>query len=145
MAELENLRIQLPARAENVAGVRRSVAEHAEKLGASARVVDDLRIVVGEACANVVRHAYVDSEEPGSLEVELLPTLDELRVVIRDRGAGICPRPDSELPSMKMGLPVIGALSESFMLSSVRGGGTELSVQFSLGTASGSAGFRPAA
>jgi serine/threonine-protein kinase RsbW len=145
MEEVENLRIKLPARAENVADVRHQAAAHAAKLGASARVIEDLTIVVGEACANVVRHAYMDYEEPGSLEVELHPTLNELRVVIRDRGAGICPHPDSDIPSLKMGLPLIGALSKSFMLRSVRGEGTELSVQFPLGAGPGSAGFQATA
>lgn len=133
MKEAEGLRIKLPARAENLSVIRRDVAAHAEKLGMIAVNVADLKTVVSEACANIVRHAYEDREGDGPLEVELSAEEGEVSLVVRDFGAGICPQPDSDTPSLRMGLPVIGVLSKSFLLSSVRGKGTELTIRMALG------------
>ena len=133
MKKAEGLRIKLPARAENLYVIRRDIAARAEKLGMIAANVADLKTVVSEACANVVRHAYEDREGDGLLEVELSAEDGEVILVVRDFGAGICPQPDSETPSLRMGLPVIGVLSNSFLLSSVRGKGTELTIKLALG------------
>jgi anti-sigma regulatory factor (Ser/Thr protein kinase) len=134
MKLVDGLQIKLPARAENLYVIRRDVAAHAEKLGMIAVNVADLKIVVSEACANVVRHAYEDRGGNGSLEVELSAEEQELSLVVRDFGVGICPKPDSDTPSLRMGLPVIGALSTSFLLSSVRDRGTEIRVRLPLGS-----------
>jgi anti-sigma regulatory factor (Ser/Thr protein kinase) len=80
-----------------------------------------------------VRHAYEDREGDGLLEVELSAEDGEVILVVRDFGAGVRPQPDSETPSLRMGLPVIGVLSNSFLLSSARGKGTELTIKLALG------------
>jgi anti-sigma regulatory factor (Ser/Thr protein kinase) len=91
-------------------------------------VLVDLKTVVSEACANVVHYAYGD-EGDGPLEVELLHGDAALTVFVRDQGEGICPRPDSDVPTMKLGLPLIGAISSRLRLTSERGRGTELEVE----------------
>ena len=91
--------------------------------------IDDLATLTTEAASNAIRYAYEEGEA-GELRVELLgPERDELRLVVRDWGGGIRPRLDRELPSMRMGLPIIGALSRGFTLDSVLGGGTRLEVR----------------
>ena len=77
--------------------------------------VADLKTVVTEACMNVVVHAY--EEEPGPLEVDAYREDDALVVVVRDHGAGIRPRADASRESLRMGLPLIAALSSSFEIS----------------------------
>lgn len=123
--------MELPAQPDAVPKVRQEVEEHATKLGISQKNLSDLKTVVSEACSNVVRYAYEDDED-GPLEVELVPNGDSLKVLVRDRGCGIAPKPDSELPSLHMGLPIIGALSSRFVLSSERGGGTQLEIHVPL-------------
>jgi anti-sigma regulatory factor (Ser/Thr protein kinase) len=123
--------MELPAQPDAVPKVRQEVEEHAIRLGISQKNLSDLKTVVSEACSNVVRYAYEDDEE-GSLEVELIPAGDCLKVLVRDRGCGIAPKPDSELPSLHMGLPIIGALSSRFVLSSERGSGTQLEIHVPL-------------
>lgn len=72
-------------------------------------------------------HAYQD--EDGTVEVTVAGhAADEVEIVVRDFGSGIFPRPDADLPSLKIGLPIIAALSRSFCLSSRRGEGTTLKV-----------------
>jgi anti-sigma regulatory factor (Ser/Thr protein kinase) len=123
--------MSLPARAENVAVVRHALAGLAERIGMDEPGIADLKTVATEACMNVVVHAYPGSE-PGLLEVEAVPEMDGLTVVVRDFGMGIQPRPDIDRPSLRIGLTLIAALSRSF---EIRGGadrGTEIRMHLPL-------------
>jgi anti-sigma regulatory factor (Ser/Thr protein kinase) len=126
------LHIAVPAQPENVSVVRQAIATRAEKLGMTESRIDDLKIAVSEACANVVLHAYEDRPEPGPLEVELTPGEGELSVVVRDFGGGILPRISNPRSSLRMGLALIGVLSSRFQLTSTRGQGTEIRIQLPL-------------
>lgn len=123
------LRLVLPARAENVIVVRQAVAGLGEALGLRPQRVDDLKAAVTEACNNVVIHAYED--EPGPLEVSAVSGEDEVEVAISDQGRGFKPHADqSGAPSLGIGLPLIASLSDSF---EIRGGarqGTRTIVRF---------------
>jgi serine/threonine-protein kinase RsbW len=125
------LQISLPARAENVAVVRHAIAGLAERIGMDESATADLKTVVTEACMNVVVHAYPEGEI-GLLEIEAVPDLDGLTVVVRDFGGGISPRPGVDRPSLRIGLALIAALSSSF---EIRGGveqGTEIRMHLPL-------------
>jgi serine/threonine-protein kinase RsbW len=118
------LLFSLPAKAENVAIVRHAVGGLAETLGMDPIAVSDLKTIVTEACTNVALHAY--GEEGGPLEVEVLPDVDGITVAIRDRGSGIRPQPDLEESRLRLGLPLIAALSTRFSISGGTGDGTEV-------------------
>jgi anti-sigma regulatory factor (Ser/Thr protein kinase) len=124
------LQMRLPAKAENVAVVRHALAGLAEQVGMDEIGVADLKTVVTEACMNVVVHAYADDEGP--LIVEAEPDTELLTVVVKDSGAGISPRADSERASLKLGLSLIAALSSSFSISGGLGQGTEVIVRIPL-------------
>jgi serine/threonine-protein kinase RsbW len=124
------LELELPARAENVAIVRHALAGLAEAMDMEADRVADLKTVVTEACMNVVIHAY--EGEPGPLEVNAHRDEELLVVVVRDQGAGIRPRPESRRQSLKMGLPLIAALSSSFEIRGGPGRGTEVTMRVAM-------------
>jgi serine/threonine-protein kinase RsbW len=128
----DGLRLKLPALSENLALVRAAVAERAEAYGVTAPAVEDLKTVVSEACANVVLHAYVGAADPGPLEVEMTRDAEWVRVVVRDRGAGVRPQAKTMEARLKLGLLLIGAISHGFQLRSVRDRGTELSIDLAL-------------
>ncbi|HEY6551008.1 MAG TPA: ATP-binding protein [Solirubrobacterales bacterium] len=132
----DRLHITLPAQADSLPIARRAIVAHAEKLGIARAGIADLKTVVSEACANVVRHAYQEEDEPGTFEVDLNPTAQELNMVVRDFGGGIRPWPSAEVPSLRLGLPIIGALSSSFQLVSVLSGGMEITIRFACTEAS---------
>jgi anti-sigma regulatory factor (Ser/Thr protein kinase) len=113
------------ASAQSPATVRRAIEAHCEPLGIARETVDALKTIATEACANVVNYAYGDEVE-GPLEVDLLCGREALTLLVRDRGMGICPQPETEAPSLKLGLPLIGVLSNRMRLCSERGRGTEL-------------------
>ena len=125
-----DLKLVLPAEAKNVGVVRHALAGLAEAVGMDPGRIGDLKTVVTEACMNAVVHAY--EESPGSIEVDAQREDDSLVVVVRDRGAGIRPRADVQRESLRMGLPLIAALSSSFELSGAPGKGTIVTMRVSL-------------
>ena len=104
------LRLVVPAEAANVALVRHSLAGLAEACGMDPAAISDLKTVVTEACMNVVAHAYGESDT-GLLEVEAWPEDECLAVCVRDYGSGIRPLADVERRSLRLGLPLIAALT----------------------------------
>ncbi len=141
MSEPDVLQIILPARTENVAVVRHALAGLAESLGMEDERIGDLKTVVTEACMNVVVHAY---EGEGPLEVEARPDEGGLTVVVRDYGGGIRPRADIDRPSLKLGLPLIAALSHSFEIAGGIDRGTRISMRLQLTTSDTPRGEEPA-
>lgn len=126
----DRFHITLPAQPDSLPLARRAIVAHAEKLGIARAGIADLKTVVSEACANVVRHAYEEHDQAGTLEVDLSAGAQELSMVVRDFGGGIRPLSSDDVPSMRLGLPIIGALSSSFRLVSVLSGGTEITIRF---------------
>jgi serine/threonine-protein kinase RsbW len=113
----------LPARAENVPLIRHALAGLAEELGMGPGEVADLKTVVTEACTNVVIHAY-EPGDVGPLSVSAAPEDDAIVVTVRDFGQGIRPLADVERRSLRLGLPLIAALSRGFEIEARTGGGT---------------------
>lgn len=117
MSQAPDLQLLVPARAENVAVVRHAFGGLADALDLPEQIAADIKLAVTEACTNVVLHAY--GEDDGPLEVDASIAGEEIVIVVRDRGAGIHPRPDS--PGLGLGLPLIATLSQSLELE----GGTD--------------------
>jgi serine/threonine-protein kinase RsbW len=93
------------ARLESLPLVFKLVDGFAARAGLAPALAHDLRLVVEEACVNVVHHAYA-GQPPGELTVAI--ALDtaarpaELRISLRDRGVPFdplaLPAPDPTLP-----------------------------------------------
>jgi serine/threonine-protein kinase RsbW len=124
------LELTLPAKAENVAIVRHAVAGLAEALAMDSPGVADLKTAVTEACMNVVVHAYED--EIGPMQVDASSDQQALIVIVRDQGSGIRPRAEAERPSLRLGLPLIAALTSSFAISGGPGRGTQVTMRMPL-------------
>lgn len=119
------LSIRVPAKAAQIALIRAELAEYAHGVGIGASGIEDAQTIVTEACGNSIKHAYGDSAD-GCIEISANVEDEELRLVVRDFGRGVGPRTATASPSLHAGLSIIGALSNSFRLSSRRGAGTEL-------------------
>jgi serine/threonine-protein kinase RsbW len=122
----------LPAKAESVPLVRHALAGLAEALEMRPSEVADLKTVVTEACTNVVIHAYRGGDGADPLEVHAWPNGECLVVTVRDFGDGIRPLADVENRSLRLGLPLIAALTESFEISGGPGHGTEVTMRVPL-------------
>ncbi len=120
----------VPAVAENVAPLRHAVVEMAQIHGADDGVMTDLALAVGEACANVVVHAYPPGDV-GPLIVQATIEANEMMVAVIDQGQGMTPRPDS--PGLGLGLPLIANLSDRLEIQEgPQGVGTQLEMVFAL-------------
>jgi anti-sigma regulatory factor (Ser/Thr protein kinase) len=124
-----DIELSLAARAENVAIVRHALGGVGDVLGLDPEVLDDIRLAVSEACANVVVHAYSDDAD-GLLIVQVFLDADAVRVAVRDHGHGMAPRADS--PGLGVGLPLIASLARTLELSATPAGGTEVRMTFDL-------------
>jgi serine/threonine-protein kinase RsbW len=124
------LQLALPARAENVIVVRQAVSGLGEALELSEQRVDDLKVVVTEACNNVVMHAYED--EPGPLVVSAISSSEAVEVTVADRGRGFQPQASAQENSLGLGLPLIASLSDSFEIRGGSGAGTRIKIRFNL-------------
>ncbi|MGE0298308.1 SpoIIE family protein phosphatase [Pseudonocardia sp.] len=82
----EPLHLRIPARAEELRGLRRSITEWMTAAGLAREPADDLQLAVGEAVANSVEHAYPEGTT-GAVEVELrLGPGGAIDVLVRDFG-----------------------------------------------------------
>jgi serine/threonine-protein kinase RsbW len=125
---MADVQLTLPARPENVAVVRHALGGLGEALALDPQTLSDVKLAVTEACTNVVVHAYGDGDGP----MEVAASVDDhvLRVVVRDEGLGILPRPDS--PGLGLGLPLIATLTESLELGKGSDDRTEVTMVFRL-------------
>jgi serine/threonine-protein kinase RsbW len=127
-ADESRLQLELPARPESVRVLRGMAAAVAVAVGAPPALLDDLRLAVTEAAANVVIHAYRHLAQPGSIELEMWCARDELRVAVRDRGLGPDPRLDS--CGLGLGVGLMGSVSDGCRIARRAGGGTEVELRF---------------
>jgi serine/threonine-protein kinase RsbW len=121
-----DIRLRLPARAENIAVVRHVIGALGEALDLPPPTVDDMRLAVTEACTNVVRHAYERAD--GHIEVVIRPAGEAIHVIVADEGRGIGASPDVSGPGF--GLPLIAALADSLEIDHAPHAGSRLLMSF---------------
>jgi serine/threonine-protein kinase RsbW len=109
----EVLDLTVPADIDRVRELRHLARSYAEEHGVLRP--DDVALAVGEACCNVVVHAYLD-RDVGDMCLHCSCTPDEIEIVVEDHGNGLVPRPDS--PGLGLGLPIIAQLADDFEVDS---------------------------
>jgi serine/threonine-protein kinase RsbW len=129
MTAVADVSLVVPAVPDSIAVIRQTVSGICEALGADSRTVGDIKLAATEACTNVVLHAYANGGA-GTIEIDAYAAEDELRLLVRDRGAGMTPAPLAE--GLGLGLPLIAALTSSLTIVEPEDGGTQISMTFSL-------------
>ena len=84
ISEIDPLELVLPAQSWALERIRDAMRPWLSAVGAEPRVVADLLIAVGEACTNVVEHAY--GPEGGIMTVCLELQLPDVVATVRDMG-----------------------------------------------------------
>jgi PAS domain S-box-containing protein len=79
------LRLLLPAEPSVLAPLRQTVRRWLREIGAPPGVANEILVACGEACANVIQHAYGGRE--GVLDVELSVLDGTVEVIVRDEGS----------------------------------------------------------
>src|SRR3954466_3076673 len=134
-----DVKLTLPARAENVSVIRHVLGAFAEALRLSDDLIEDLRLAVTEACTNVVRHAY-PSDVAGPDEISIRPTDELVSVVVADHERASGTSSDTTGPGL--GLPLIAAIADEVELQPVPAGGSRVAMAFSR-PGGGAAGCAP--
>ena len=89
-SQVDGLALRLPANADQVPVARRTVADFCERCGLPAPLIDDVKLVVTEACTNVVVHAYDGAAtRAGMFEVRAQLEPGVLLLSVSDQGRGI--------------------------------------------------------
>jgi serine phosphatase RsbU (regulator of sigma subunit)/anti-sigma regulatory factor (Ser/Thr protein kinase) len=82
----DSFEMTLPAEARNLRIVRTALRAWMREVGVSDTVIDDIIVACGEACANVVQHAYAEAPGPGPMQVETRVVDGSVELVVRDQG-----------------------------------------------------------
>jgi anti-sigma regulatory factor (Ser/Thr protein kinase) len=134
------LRLGLAARAENLALVRQALAGLADAVAIDDGPLADLKQIATEACMNAVVHAYPGGEE-GRVDVVAVATDQLVELRVRDWGVGFRPRPAEPEGSLRLGLPLIATIADSFEIASPPDGGTSLVARIRLSGNNGDGDF----
>jgi anti-anti-sigma factor len=134
------LRLELAADPTQLSTLRRAVQRWADEALLAPDATEDLQLVVGEAAANAVEHAYPENERTGRVLVGIDPGTDgSLTVTVTDTGTW---RPVSNDPGFRgRGLQMISMLSSDVDL---KPGGAGTVLRFRLPPAAISAAGPPA-
>jgi serine/threonine-protein kinase RsbW len=130
--QANGLALRLPAEATQVSVARRAVADFCELSGVPAPLIDDVKLVVTEACTNVVLHAYEGlPAEPRMFDLSAQVDGDSLVVTVGDQGRGIAaPSPNRGLGlGLRLALQLAGAVQTR---DDTEGIGTRLTMRFAL-------------
>ncbi|EWT02001.1 membrane protein [Intrasporangium oryzae NRRL B-24470] len=111
--------LSLPAEARMLVQVRETMRRWLRESGVPSKDADEILIACGEACANVVRHAY--GAHPGDMGVEARLVDGSVEVLVRDDGAW---RPAADRGG-GWGLQLMSALMDSVDVEH-REGGTDV-------------------
>ncbi len=118
-----------PAGPATPSAARRAIRDFLHSLGADPRAFSDVLLALSEVVTNAVVHGY-RNEAGGEVRVAARQSSAGLLLSVADRGRGMAPRHDS--PGLGLGLPLVGRIAKQVDITAEAGGGTVVSMCFSL-------------
>jgi len=89
LPEPEVINLSIPAKNKYIVSARLNIAWVGKIMELSVDEIDDLKIVIAEACINAIQHAYHNnSAEKNKIEICYSVYPDKLRLKINDKGQG---------------------------------------------------------
>jgi anti-sigma regulatory factor (Ser/Thr protein kinase) len=127
------LTLTVPADSRYVTLVRATATAFLASLGVLRDDIFDVGLVVGEACSNVVRHAYLTRDETYRVELTLAPGGVVIRVIDHGRGmdSSRLRRPDPCRPN-GWGIWLVEHLAARVSIRPVYPSGTELCAELAV-------------
>ncbi|MGD9496638.1 MAG: ATP-binding protein [Armatimonadota bacterium] len=128
------VQLVLPGWAEYLQVVRLATGGVAARAGLSVDEIEDLKVAVGEACTNVIDHAFDSDTDPADRRITLRMTVrnNEMTVEVEDEGKGFDP---AELARERrngvegeggLGFWLMEELTDSLRVESAPGSGTRV-------------------
>jgi serine/threonine-protein kinase RsbW len=127
------LTLTVPSGSRYVATVRSIATSLLDSLEVDPGDVYDISLILGEACANVVRHAYSSRRETYLVRLDLIP--GGIAITVTDHGRGFDPsrvRAPDPLRPHGWGIWLIGQISDRVEVRPVSPHGTEVYVEKTL-------------
>ncbi|KNF07317.1 serine-protein kinase RsbW [Gottschalkia purinilytica] len=123
------LKFSIPNKPEYVSVIRLTTSAIASRIGFNIDEIDDIKVSIGEACTNIIKHGLEGKEE--NFDIEYVVSTDRLDIILRDNGKGfdtsIIEEPGSEeLRESGLGIFIIKSLMDEVEINSSEGRGTEI-------------------
>ena len=119
------LALSVPAEADQLTAIRQAACAFAEQHRVGRPV--DVALAVGEACANVITHAYRDRSS-GPLHLSGDVDAERVYLAVADEGSGLAAHPRS--PGFGLGLPIIARVTDHFEITQRAPSGTTVVMGF---------------
>jgi serine/threonine-protein kinase RsbW len=126
--EAATFNTSFPAGPATPSAARHALRDFLRPLGADPRALADVLLALSEVVTNAVVHGY--RGDAGEVRVEAEHSDDRLLLSVADQGRGMSPRADS--PGLGVGLPLVGTIAKKLDITAEVGGGTLVSMCFSL-------------
>ena len=81
---IEEQYLQLPGTPDSLPRIREAVVDAAEKCGFDGAEVAKIEMAVGEACSNIIEHAYLTQPLRHEIEVSVITFADRIEVTVND-------------------------------------------------------------
>ncbi len=119
--------------AEYMSVIRLTTSAVSSKVGFDIEEIDDIKVSIGEACNNIIKHGLED--ENGSFNIEYSVYEDKLVISVKDSGSGFDtseikePKMDSNVDKIDedgLGIFIIKSLMDEVVINSDKENGTEI-------------------
>ena len=119
--------------AEYMSVIRLTTSAVSSKVGFDVEEIDDIKVSIGEACTNVIKHGLNDGK--GSINIEYTLYDDKITISVKDTGTGFDlskikePKLESNLESLDdsgLGIFIIKSLMDEVEIKSSEESGTEI-------------------
>lgn len=128
-ADAPDAELRAPAVRESVGIARQMLLALGEHVGFDDERNGDMAVAAGEACNNVVNHAY-GGDGSGPLTVAAWVRSGALEVVVRDEGAGFVPAYSDDSRGLGLGLPLMIAIADAVTFGRSPAGENEVRLRF---------------
>ena len=135
MADKINLNISSSKEdtAEYMSVIRLTTSAVASKVGFDIEEIDDVKVAIGEACNNIIRHGLDEGKECFNIEYSIYE--DKLTISVKDDGCGFDtseikePKIDGNVEKLDesgLGIFIIKSLMDEVTINSDKENGTEI-------------------
>lgn len=132
--DADTIKLVLPGRSEYLQVARLTTGGVAARTSLTVDDIEDLKVAVGEACTNVIDHAFDERTDADKRRITLLMsvTRDEITIEVEDEGAGFDPselergRRENSEGNRGLGFFLIRELTDSLRIESAPGSGTRV-------------------
>ena len=130
---VDNIKLIISSEKDKIAGymstIRLTTSSIASNIGFDIDEIDDIKVSLGEACTNIIKHGLKEGE--GKIEIEYNIYDDKLTIIVKDTGKGFdtskIKDPNiEELNESGLGIFIIKALMDEVNILSSDNNGTEI-------------------